>query len=131
MRAKRFRYKGASAGESYLRAAARRAMNKILQIKAMVEEMRAFADANPFRPGVSDILQFSRSIEVDGRKLRVAIVRTVAGNRHFYQFSLGNNSGMPASIPAATVRRVREAFLPNGIMVPGTIGNCYQWVEEI
>ena len=106
-------------------------MNNNLRIKALVEEMRAFADANPFHPGVSDILQFSRSIEVDGRKLKVAIVHTVAGKRQFYQFSMGSESGMPASIPAATVRRVREAFLPKGIMVPSTLGNCYQWVEEV
>ena len=131
MKAKRFRYKGASTGESYLRAAARRAMTNSLRIKALVEEMRAFADANPFHPGVSDILQFGRSIEVDGRKLKVALVRTVAGKRQFYQFSLGNESGMPGSIPAATVRRVREAFLPKSIMVPSTLGNCYQWVEEV
>ena len=124
MRSNRFRY---PQGQSYLRVAAGRAvMNKL------VREMQAFANANPFHPGVDDILQYRRDVTFDGHDVQVIFTRTVLpSGKAFYQLSIGNEEGMPADIPKELTERLRQAFVPNSVMIPSMLNNSFQYLEPV
>lgn len=98
------------------------------QLKA---EMRLNADSHPFRPLRDDIHRYQRVIDL-GTVIFVTYTRTVLpSGRHIYQFSMSNKEGNPTTIPDEIVQRLRKVFVPRGFSIPSTLGNCYQWLEEI
>ncbi len=100
-----------------------------INIQSLIEQMRRFADENPFRPGLDDILKYGHWIKFNNFKLKITLTRTVVGRRQFYQFSMGPESGNPRDIPAKIVNELKQAFVPRGIQLPSALGNTYQWVQ--
>ncbi len=99
-------------------------------MKDLVEQMKRFADENPFHPGVDDIFKFVRPIIIGSCKLKITLTRTIVGRHQFYQFSMGHESGNPAAIPTEVVQKLKQAFMPNGFSLPSALGNTYQWIQE-
>ncbi len=114
---------------SYLKTATRRIMERI-SLRELADQMKRYADANPFHPGVDDIFKYGKWIQVDSSKLKITLTRTIVGRRQFYQFSMGHESGNPADIPSVVVQKVIGVFMPDGISMPSALGNTYQWIEH-
>jgi hypothetical protein len=102
-----------------------------MNLQHLVHEMRQKADQIPFHPGVDDVLQFRRDISIDGYAIKITLTRTVVGRRQFYQLSMGNDEGDPSLLPLALVQKLQAIFVPRGIPLPSTLGNCLQFLEPI
>jgi len=113
-----------------------------VDINDIVREMRVKADAVLFFPDRivktmtphqlrEFVLQFQRKIVVDGYEIFVTLTRTVVHTTHYYRISIGNAAGEPNTIPASVVEKVADAFVPNGMPIPSTLGNCIQFIERV
>jgi hypothetical protein len=121
-----------TSGESYLRAAARRAAENLKPIRALASQMRRVADTHLLRGGIDmDTTIYRRTVTVDGYKAYVTLTRTVADTKHFYQFSIGNDEGDPDLIPELVIERLTTVFVPRGIQFPSLLGNTIQFIEVI
>jgi hypothetical protein len=68
---------------------------------------------------------------VDGQRVSVILTKTVIGERQFYQFSVGNESGNPRLIGQSVINKLKAIFVPKCVPLPSVIGNCIQFLEEI
>lgn len=73
-----------------------------------------------------------RWIKIEGYKIAVLCARSVCdqGCHVRYTFIMNHQSGM-LSVPHVLMRKIREVFLPNGIMYPGENGELIQYVQEV
>ncbi len=114
---------------TYLKTATQQAMRRIT-LRNLYEQMKEFADRNPFHPGVDDIGKYGRWLELDECKLKIHFTRTIIGERELYQFSMGHESGDPAAIPPTVMLLLKNAFMPDGVPLPSMLGNTFQWVKN-
>ena len=67
-------------------------------------------------------------INIEGYKIKVTCIRQVCDCGCHVRFIFWIN---PNPAPWSLLRRVRQAFIPNGIMYPGENGELIQYIQEV
>lgn len=70
----------------------------------------------------------SQWIKIEGHRMKVTCIRQVCDCGCHVRFIFWIN-GNPA--PWSLIRRVRQVFIPNGVMYPGDNGEMIQYVQEV